>query len=216
MTVQNLGAGKAAVTVGDETVTVSEILEKAGPRVYYAGIRELYLVSSYEETVVSLDTALGVQYIYFRSDEGLCLEVANEHGCLTLTDTGGVSVMGVNQHITVRLNPETPPANDICWLVLDATKQPRRVNNGNAEPFVLECNIPGLTNRGIITSMDDLHEGEAGLLLGGLDKPEHATAYTFKTLSVAARLPMGAVPEPASGVLSLLGAASLFARRRRR
>lgn len=217
MTRQPDGGGGGYVTVSNEEVTATEILNFAGPQVYYAGIRELSLESSFSETVVRLDTALGAKYVYFQSNEGLCLEVANEHGCLTLTDTGSAPIIGQNQHIAIRLDPDTPPTGDICWLVFDASKQPYRVSTGNNEPFVLECSIPGLTNRGVVASPDDLGVGEVGLLFGGVQKPEGAaTAYTFATLSVVARIPQGApAPEPAGGMLSLLSLAILSARRRR-
>lgn len=205
MTKQPDGAGGGYATVSNEKVTASEILDYAGPKVYYAGIRELNLVSSSSETVVRLDTALGAKYVFFQSNEGLCLEVANAHGCLTLTDTGSAPVIGQNQHITIRFAPDAPPTDDICWLVFDASKQPYRVSTRNNEPFVLECSIPGLTNRGVIASLDDLGVGEVGLLFGGVQKPEGAaTSYSFASLSVVARIPQGApTPEPAGGILSL-------------
>lgn len=218
MTKQSDGAGGGYVTVGNEKVTATEILGYAGPKVYYAGIRELNLTSSFSETVVRLDTSLGAKYVFFQSDEGLCLEVANEHGCLTLTDIGSAPIIGQNQHIAIRLDPDTPPIGDICWLVFDASKQPYRVSTSNNEPFVLECFIPGLTNRGVIASLDDLGVGEVGLLFGGVQKPEGAaTSYSFASLSVVARFPQGSpTPEPTGGMLSLLSLAIFSTRRRRR
>lgn len=216
LTVQNDGMGRALVTVKDETVTASKINEKTPSKTYYNGIRELSMASYSQETVLRLDTALKVQYASFPSNAGLCLEVANEHGCLTLTDTGSSSPINSNQHITVRLDPDTPPIGDISWLIFDATLQPRSVRMDNDEPFVLECTIPDLTNRGIITSTDDLNEGEVGLLLGGLNKPEHAAMYSFTSLSVVARIPSAPAPEPATGTLSLLAFTALAARRRRK
>ena len=216
ITVQNLGMGRASVTISNERIKASEILNYAGPRVYYNGIRELNLVSSYEEMVVRLDTALGASYVYFQSNEGLCLEVANEHGCLTLTDSGGASTIGNDKHITVRVDPDVPPTQDISWRIFDATLQPQRVSTLNDTPFVLECSLPGYTNRGIVSSADDLNAGEVGLVLGDLQRPTGSTTYTFNTITVVARPLDIPTPEPATGTLTLLALAGCAIRRRRK
>lgn len=218
MQVENDYMGGARVTVKDETVTASRINEKTPSKTYYRGIRELKLISSANETVLSLDEALGAAYVSFQPNPNyeLCLEAVNERGCLTLTDTGGAYIIGQDTHITVRLNPATPPIDDISWLIYDATLQPQRVRMLNDSPFVLECALPGYTNRGIVSSADDLNAGEVGLVLGNLNKPTGTTMYTFDTITVVALAMDIPTPEPATGTLTLLALAGLCIRRRRK